>query len=166
MESADFIHFDDTTTPPSLTLIHVKGSHSESENRGLSVSDYEVVVGQSVKNLRHIDRGNIVEKLKANKDGQLKDAVWLNGVRQENRERVLRALAGAGSNIDKKVVVLQPRVRRRVFEDIRARMHRGDNSRADIRRMQQLDALLLGARADCFGLGAKFEVIGEYDGTD
>ena len=56
MESADFIHLDEASEVPELTLIHVKGSGSKVEERGISVSDYEVVVGQAVKNLRHLDR--------------------------------------------------------------------------------------------------------------
>lgn len=163
MESADFIHFAPDSSPPHLTLIHVKGSHSDNQDRGLSVSDYEVVVGQAVKNLRHVDRENIAEKLKANKNGQLRDAVWFNGVRQQNRDDVLRVLSDAGSNMKKTVVVLQPRVRKSVYDDIRASRPRRGQQLAKIRRMQQLDALLLGARADCFGLGADFYVIGEDD---
>lgn len=161
MESADFIHFDDTPDLPHLTLIHVKGSHSEG---GLSVSDYEVVVGQAVKNLRHIDRGHLIEKLEANKNTQLLDAVWHNGVRQQNRDGVLAALTAAGSRMKKTVVVLQPCVRRSVYDDIRGRMNGGVNRpTAQIRRMLQLDALLLGARLDCFSLGANFVVIADDD---
>lgn len=161
MESADFIHFDDSPDAPHLTLIHVKGSHSE--GGGLSVSDYEVVVGQAVKNLRHIDGGHLAEKLEANKNTQLRGAVWRNGVHQQNRDGVLAALAAAGSRMKKTVVVLQPRVRRTNYDDIRRRMDGGDRTGADIRRMLQLDALLLGARLDCFGLGAEFIVIAEND---
>lgn len=161
MESADFIYFDDTLATPQLTLIHVKGSHSE--GGGLSVSDYEVVVGQAVKNLRHIDRGLLAEKLEANKNTQLRDAVWRDGERQQNRDGVLAALAAAGSNMEKTVVVLQPRVRRSMYDDIRGRMDGGDRPSAEIRRMLQLDALLLGARLDCFALGARFVVIADDD---
>ena len=51
MEIADFILFE--AGPPGLIeVIHVKGAHSSSPNRGISVSAYEVVVGQAVKNLR------------------------------------------------------------------------------------------------------------------
>jgi hypothetical protein len=129
----------------------------------ITKSDYEVVVGQAVKNIRHIDRGLLVEKLEANKDTQLRDAVWHNGERQENRDGVLQVLADAGSNMEKTVIVLQPRVRRSTYNDIRAKMDGGDATSAVIRRMQQLDTLLLGARADCFGLGARFVVIAEDD---
>jgi hypothetical protein len=161
MESADFIHINDVSDPPELTLIHVKGSGSDNSNRGLSVSDYEVVVGQAVKNLRHIDRGLLREKLAANANGALQNAVWHEGRRQENRDALLAMLDELGSNMKTTVVVFQPRARRSVLNSIRGRMDDGVLNRSDVRRMQQLDALLLGARADCFSLGAEFCVIAD-----
>ena len=161
MESADFIHINDVSDPPELTLIHVKGSGSNNINRGLSVSDYEVVVGQAVKNLRHIDRGLLREKLAANANGVLQNAVWHNGQRQGNRDALLAMLDALGSNMKTTVVVFQPRARRSVFDNIRAKMDENDLDRSDVRRMQQLDALLLGARSDCFSLGAEFCVIAD-----
>lgn len=163
MESADFIHLDETRSPPELTLIHVKGSGSADTKRDLSVSDYEVVVGQAVKNLRHVDRGLLADKLAANASGMLKNAVWHDGERQADRKEVLKILKGLGSNLKKKVVVFQPRVRRSVFNDIRKKMDDGKAPDAAVRRMQQLDALLLGARADCFSLGASFAVVADGD---
>jgi hypothetical protein len=163
MESADFIHLDETRDPPEITLIHVKGSGSGEAKRDLSVSDYEVVVGQAVKNLRHIDRGLLGDKLAANAAGVLKDAVWHNGKRQKDRKALLQVLKGVGSNLKTKVVVFQPRVRRSVFNDIRKKMDSGKAIDAAVRRMQQLDALLLGARADCFSLGASFAVVADGD---
>ncbi len=163
MESADFVHLDDAADPPVLSLIHVKGSGSEKLKRGLSVSDYEVVVGQAVKNLRHVDRGLLHKKLSANAEGVLENAVWRNGVRQANRDGFLAALDALGSNLKKKVVVFQPRVRRSVYADIRSKMDQGVRDQADVLRMQQLDTLLLGARADCISLGADFQVISDGD---
>ncbi len=163
MESADFIHLDDQANPPRLTLIHVKGSGSDNTNRELSVPDYEVVTGQAVKNLRHIDRGLLREKLAANANGVLRDAVWRDGVRQQNRDEFFRTLDGLGSKFEKRVVVFQPRVRKSVYEVTREKMDRGDKTSKDVRQLQQLDALLLGARADCYSLGAEFTVISDGD---
>ena len=127
------------------------------------MSDNEVVVGQAIKNIRHIDRDLLRDKLTANADGVLKDAVWHNGTRQQNRDGFLAMLDGLGSSLEKTVVVFQPRVRRSVYHEIRARIDAGDLDRADVRRLQQLDALLLGARADCYSLGAHFVVISDGD---
>lgn len=161
MESADFIHINDGSDPPELTLIHVKGSGSREESRGLSVSDYEVVVGQAVKNLRHIDRELLREKLARKANGEILTAVWHDGRRLEDRQTLVAMLDRLGSNLRTNVVVFQPRTRRSVFDGIRKRMDDGDLDKSDVRRLQQLDALLLGARSDCFSLGADFRVIAD-----
>ena len=119
MESADFIHLEEASEVPELTLIHVKGSGSNDDERGISVSDYEVVVGQAVKNLRHLDRVHLTDKLKSNGEGILKNAVWHNGTRQENRDGIIQALEAVGSRLKRKVIVLQPRVRRVEYEQVR-----------------------------------------------
>ena len=129
----------------------------------LGCPDYEVVTGQAVKNLRHIDRGLLREKLAANANGVLRDAVWRDGVRQQNRDEFFRTLDGLGSQFEKRVVVFQPRVRKSVYETTRGKMDLGDKTSKDVRQLQQLDALLLGARADCYSLGAEFKVISDGD---
>ena len=165
MESADFIHLDEASEVPELTLIHVKGSGSRDEQRGISVSDYEVVVGQAVKNLRHLDRVHLKDKLKSNGEGILKNAVWHNGKRQESRDGIIEALDAVGSRLKRKVVVLQPRVRRVEYQQVRELLSRNNDSAGAGRRLQQLDALLLSARANCLGLGVVFEVIGDGGGA-
>lgn len=162
MESADFIHFDLESDEPTLTLIHVKGSHSSAKNRQISVADYEVVVGQAIKNLRHIDQGLLADKLRRNSEGQLKDAVWLDGERQNDRDKVIQLLEADQKNLKRKVVVLQPRVRKSDWIAQRTKLDNGARD-GQTDRLLQLDALLLGARADCFGLSAAFEVIGDDD---
>jgi hypothetical protein len=163
MESADFIHFDDQAAPPRLSLIHVKGSGSAAANRRISVSDYEIVVSQAVKNLRYLDRANIADKLGLETDKQIASAVWRNGVRQKNRKNVLEVLARTGSHMVKAVCVFQPRVRKSTIEKIGAQMQAGHLDHSDVCRLRQLDTLLLAARAECFALGADFHVIGEDD---
>jgi len=61
MEKADFIHLDGGKT---LSLIHVKGAKSDGQERKISVSSYEVVVGQAVKNLLWFERSDLAEALK------------------------------------------------------------------------------------------------------
>ena len=163
MESADFIHLDETLDPPKLTLIHVKGSGSTKINRQVSVSDYEVVVGQAIKNLRHVDRKLLRKKLERNGKGKLKDAVWHNGHRKKNRDGIIQALEEASSRLKKKVVILQPRVRKSEYDELREMLKTGTGPEGRKHRLRQLDALLLSARANCLGLGAEFAVIGHDD---
>ena len=166
MESADFIHLEEALKVPELTLIHVKGSGSNNEERGISVSDYEVVVGQAVKNLRHVDRLLLKEKLERNGEGILRNAVWNNGERQENRDGIIQALEAVSSRLKRKVVVLQPRVRKVEYEQVREMLSRDSGPAGTRHRLRQLDALLLSARANCLGLGAEFEVIGDGDNEE
>jgi hypothetical protein len=136
---------------------------SAKADRGISVSDYEVVVGQAVKNLRYLDRSHISEKLAANSDKKIGEAVWHDGKRLDDRKVILKILAKAASNMTKSVCVFQPRARKTEVEEIGARISRGDLDRPEVRRLRQLDALLLAARAECLRLGADFRVIGEDD---
>ena len=161
MESADFIHIDVDVVPACVSLIHVKGSGSKSENRGLSVSDYEVVVGQAVKNLRYLDAANLATKLRSSKDGVLKDAIWRDGERQQNRDELIGILDAIGTNIEKHVYVLQPRVRKAVWEEIHEKISNGDKLSSDVLRLKQLDTLLQNASANCYGLATSFTVIGD-----
>ena len=59
------------------------------------------------------------------------------------------------------VCIVQPSARRSEVEAIGNRIAKGDLKRADVRHLRQLDALVLAARAECLGLGANFQVIGE-----
>ena len=86
---------------------------------------YEVVVGQAVKNLRYLDSSHISEKLALNKDKAIGTAVWHNGQRQKDRKEILKILARAGSNVSKKVCVLQPSATRSEVEAIGKRIEKG-----------------------------------------
>ncbi|MEM6381301.1 MAG: hypothetical protein AAF739_01395 [Pseudomonadota bacterium] len=160
MESADFIHLEPTASTPQLTLIHVKGSGSDAASRQISVADYEVVVGQAIKNLRHLDRNELHEKLSASDGGSVAKAVWFEG-NKANRDDFLEALKTMGSNLSVEVCIFQPSVRKDEWTTVKDRINQGlpDNQRA--KRMRQLDALLQGASANCFALGAKLICLGE-----
>ena len=106
------------------------------------------------------------DKLEGNGTGVLKNAVWHNGERKENRNGIIQALEAVGSRMNKKVVILQPRVRRTEYEEVREMLSGNDGPVGKMHRLRQLDALLLSARANCLGLGAKFEVIGDGDGEE
>ncbi|WP_417519735.1 hypothetical protein [Minwuia sp.] len=161
MESADFIHLDETDGNRTLSLIHVKGSGSDAARRQISVSDYEIVVGQSVKNLRHLDQGILHQKLTSYEGDALADTVWHNGIRQANRSGFLDVLASFGSNYDVKVYILQPRIRQTYWSALRNNIANGSDDSANARRLKQLDTLLQGAAADCFGLGAELIVVSD-----
>src|SRR5207244_1030311 len=77
-EIADFIHLDSART--TLSLIHVKAAHSSSPGRGISVSAYEVVCAQALKNLRYTERAHLEEPLKEKLKAEARVARgWRNG---------------------------------------------------------------------------------------
>lgn len=155
MEMADFIHLDDSVIPAVLSLIHVKASGSSAPGRRISVSDYEVVTGQAVKNLRYLDRICLANGLKDGIKKQIGTLVWNN--RQPcKREDMINALGKVQDNYLKRIYVLQPRLTKHILEQ--ARKTQGSSDHA---RLRQLDTLLLSAAASCKGLGVDFIVIGE-----
>lgn len=152
MEIADFIHFDSSYGTPYLSLIHVKASKKEDPKRGLSVSDYEVVVSQAVKNIRYLNKENLLEGLKAGLKKKIQKATWKNGKKQNNgRKGMLEEIEKHGTNINFRVIVFQPRAR--ISEIDKARKNKASKSH---KILQQLDTLLLGASLDCQSAGAEF----------
>lgn len=153
MEIADFIHLDEGN-PPSLSLIHVKGALASSQ-RQISVSAYEVVVGQAVKNLRYLDRLALEEGLAAGIDRMVGQLVWRDRNRT-TRQEMIRALQDIGANYQRHVVVFQPHVARTRHDSARA-----NAVGTELTRLRQLDTLLLGADADAHALGAQFSVLAD-----
>ena len=152
MEIADFIHFDNSLENPNLSLIHVKASKKEDPKRSLSVTDYEVVVSQAVKNIRYLNKENLLEGLKAGLKKKIQKATWKNGKKQNNgRKGMLEEIEKYGTNINFRVIVFQPRAR--VPEIDKARKNKKTKS---YKILQQLDTLLLGASLDCQSAGAEF----------
>jgi hypothetical protein len=155
MEIADFIHLDDTVQPPVINLIHVKGSGNKNPGRGVSVSDYEVVTAQAVKNLRFLDRMLLAEGLEKGLGKKISKLVWHDRI-QSTREDMIDALSKVSSNYLRRVYVFQPRLTRTMVEE--ARKNKKGSAYA---RLRQLDTLLLSGAASSKGLGVEFKVIGE-----
>lgn len=156
MEIADFIHLDNKRKTKTLSLIHVKASKYHTISRQVSVTDYETVVGQAVKNLRFLDNIILTEGLVKGLRSRIKNKlVWHNG-KPKNRSAMINALEKLGNDYQCRVVVVQPRLREGRFNKIK-----GQGSGLQYERLKQLYTLLSGARANCQALGAEFSVIGE-----
>jgi hypothetical protein len=159
-EVADFIHIDDMKIPPVVTLIHVKGSGSSAVGREISATDYEVVCGQTVKNVRYLDGKNLAQELakpvgKGAKGEKFK-ATWHDGLRQPNRQGLIAAANALSSNHKRRVVVLQPRVTQSELTKSRT-----SATPAKQNRLHQLDALLLATQASLRSLGVELTVYGD-----
>ena len=159
-EIADFVHFDIAHPGgPLLSLIHVKASGSASPARQISTSDYEVVGGQAVKNLRNLDRINLADGLQAGHGNSVSVATWADGV-QQTRIEMANALRGVGEHYRRHLVILQPRVTQTELGLARAAIADGTTT-GRAARMRQLDTLLLEAESAARDLGATFSVVGD-----
>ncbi len=149
MEKADFIHIDDTADPPVLSFIHVKGSHSDNADREVSVSAYEVVTGQAVKNLvwldkQRFDRGLLQRARAAHfywKDGQA-----------AQRDGFVAAAEALGASTRRRVIIVQPSLRL-------AYATTPGLDAANQLRLDQLHTLLASGRRSCAALGADLSVV-------
>lgn len=157
MEIADFIHLDlkGAKGRPLLTLIHVKGSGSQKRERGISVSDYEVVTGQAVKNLRSLDRMILEEGLQDGLDKKVGELVWLDR-KPAGRREMLKVLGEIEADYDRRVVILQPSLSKTAHDKTRKSSKGGA-----LARIRQLDTLLYSARASCNALSADFLVVAD-----
>jgi len=154
MEIADFVNVD--CAAKVIALIHAKASHSAATDREVSVSDYEIVVGQAVKNIRYCDSCNLTRGLKDGLAKKMNGATWSDGKYIGNRKPMLQALDKMGADYRRVVVILQPRATWSAMQAARAK----PTSQA-FRRVQQLDTLLLSAQSNCQAVGAQLIVIGD-----
>lgn len=150
MEKADFIHLDDKVAPNVLSLIHVKGAHSDSSNRRISVSAYEVVTGQAVKNLLWLDRDDLVSGL--NMSVRKSNYFWHNH-KKVSRGDFIKKLEGLPADHETRVVVVQPHVSLSILKSITP------TKKVQSLQADQLNALLASAERTCAALNAKFQVI-------
>ncbi|AYM14656.1 MULTISPECIES: hypothetical protein [Agrobacterium] len=156
MEFADFVHIN--PAGDHVTLIHAKGSNKTDVNRGVSVSNYEVVVGQAVKNVRHLDRNILADILAGGKHKKIGGAVWLDGIKQNDRVEIIEAAKALKPDHIKTVIVLQPQL---TETERQACIGPSPTATGDrIKRMKQLDTLMLSARLSCGAVGASFIGIG------
>ena len=156
-EIADFIKLEMGAETPNIFLIHVKAAHG-SGKRKFSVSNYEVVTAQAVKNLRHFEIENMIEKIQG-KDGnhflyriKNKGKIPQDVTEAEHfRDEFIKDLKKAKTNVQRVVIVLQPHNRSSVIS----------NDRVNKNALCQLNTLLLSTENTCKSLGAKFYVISE-----
>lgn len=154
-EVADFIKFRTDRGAPEISLIHVKAAQG-GNNRRFSVSAYEVVTAQAIKNLRHFEIENLINQFAEDSDEHFRYRIKHNGLSPTNdfeagrfRDEFVRALRAIGTNFKKEVVIIQPHNRQSSI----VRGNGNHNARC------QLHTLLLSAETACRSLGADFHAI-------
>ena len=138
-----------------ITLIHVKGASSSNPSRKVSVSDYELVVSQGVKNIRHLDRDKLADVMERGSSKDISRAVWHDGVRQPNRNGMIDALRKLPRSATRKLLILQPRLTRKEYDICIGK----GAAKSRVQRFRQLNALMLAARISVLGVGAEFEAV-------
>lgn len=153
-EIADFLHLApvDNGGESLLTFIHAKGGKSGDFKRGLSVSEYEVVVAQAIKNLAYAEPEAIPAKLRALSTTA---RVWDEGDSGLNASHFAGELLARGRKIRRRVAVLHPHTLKARYE-----INIGGATPSLRGRHAQLSTLLLEAEATCRSVGAQFSVIG------
>jgi len=154
-EVADFVKLQTASGIPKISLIHVKAAHGN-DNRRFSVTAYEVVSAQAIKNLRHFELDNFIDQIASRDDTHFRYRIKRNGIPPADnpeagrfKDEFIGQLRAIGGNIGRDVVVLQPHNRQSTIE--------GRNANSNARC--QLHTLLLSAEASCRSLGADFQVI-------
>lgn len=153
-EIADFLHLAplDDDGESLLTFIHAKGGKSGDSDRGLSVSEYEVVIAQAIKNLAYAEPEAIAAKLRALSANA---RVWNEEDPGLDASGFADELLRRGRKIRRRVVVLHPHTLRGQYE-----IDTGGATPSLRGRHAQLSTLLLEAEATCRSVGAQFSVIG------
>lgn len=149
MEIADFIHIADNDL---VTLVHVKAAGSNSAVRQTSASQYEIVVGQAIKNLRHLDRTILAQALTRNQGNLIGSAVWQAG-KQNDRAALIARASNLPPGYPRRVVILQPQLTEREHDACNGGRAPPDRTL----RMKQLHTLMLAARLSTGAVGATLE---------
>jgi hypothetical protein len=157
-EIADFIHLDHDRAV--LSLIHVKAAHSGSTGRGISVSAFEVVCSQALKNLRYTERRELEVPLKekiTSTDAKLVRG-WRDGKAMPPGSTALWSAINnvRYSSLTRRVVIVQPHIRKSLLPtNLLA-------NTSPARQARLLYTLLHGIKADVDRYGVEFEVIVDH----
>lgn len=148
-EVGDFVHLDPVAK--KVTLIHAKAASSNDAGRGFSVSDYDLVVAQAIRNIRHLDKENLLKSLRKSEGYAIASATWNSGVRA-TRAQFITELENLVGNFSKELVILQPQLTKAKHTECLA----PGISKQQSLRFKQINSLMQGASMAAFGVGATF----------
>jgi hypothetical protein len=138
-EVADFVHL---AHDGNLTLIHVKASPTRSPARRVSSEAFEQLAAQATKNIRSLEKGNLVADLQAGPRSS-STAVWLDGARGHTRIQFANVLVGRPSRGRVSIALVQPHLQNAVLAATRADQAEGRLT-VDVARLRRIDDLLHG----------------------
>lgn len=148
-EVGDFVHID--LVHKKVTLIHVKAASSNLADRSFSVSDYDLVIAQAIRNIRHLDKNQLLKSLKKSANYSIAAATWCNGT-LDTRAKFIDQVEKMGASFSKELVILQPQLTQQQYS---ACVANGVSPSRSL-RFKQINSLVLGAAMAAFGAGATF----------
>lgn len=153
-EKADFIHIDVFKQCTIITLIHVKAAKSSSGKRRISVGAHDVVLSQAVKNLRYVNRKNLLHDLKERAENSQNKKCWNNDKEITSHQFIkqLGKIKNSSNDVRVRVVVIQPHTQKSVYESLNT---------SNIKK--QLDVLLVSTDNAIKSSGAEFYIVGQHD---
>ena len=165
-EVADFVYVHvPINGRPLICLVHLKGARSHLPNRKMVAGPYEVVCGQAVKNIRFIDANTLFQRIQ-HRISDPKRPLWdtqsaFRVVPAGNRTTFGASLAAMGTNVDYRVLVVQPHVTSTAYglpvnQPVGTQPRRIKPALGAV----QLRSLLFGADSAARAVGAEFRVVG------
>jgi len=162
-EIADFVRLELAASGAlELDLIHIKAASKPGKTakgattKSISASDYEIVLSQALKNLRWLETTSLVKGLSR---PTAAEAYTTYAETSNTRAAMVAALKEHSGPVQRRVVIVQPRVTMAALATNRAALGRGDAG-PDPLRLRQLDTLLHAANAECRKLGATLRIYG------
>lgn len=162
LEISDFVYF--SPSAKVLTLLHLKGAGSSEDDRQVSVGDYEIVVAQTIKNLRWLYPDRLRDRLQQRAGKTTPKLVWKRGATggwQKGKWNECMAALDGFQPETREVVIVQPSLRKSLYDIHSSPLPVGVQPKPDLVRLWQLDYLLLGAQASCRAFGAELTVLGD-----
>lgn len=152
-EKADFIHVVEHDGKVYISLIHIKAANSNSNDRRISVGAHDIVINQAIKNLRYINRKNLVKDLRERAGNASVKHCWNENI-ESDHDSFINTIESfeRNSQIKFRVIVIQPHTMKSYYRK---------NLQSNIRK--QLDVLLVSADSAIKASGAEFFIIGHDD---
>jgi hypothetical protein len=168
-EIADFIYIDGQRK--MLRLVHVKGA-GKAETRDIAPAKFEIVVSQATKNLRFLEPKHLLNQLKADIGSPIEKVTWKtdswnkNFSRVNNRIAAIAALQNIGAYPDKAIVILQPHIRRTVWDIFEENLRLGKLPINDRIQLLRLKTMIVDLEEACKRFEANLIMLGENDNLD
>ncbi len=165
-EIADFLYIEPGNR--KVILVHVKAADSNNSNRNIAIDPFQVVCSQAVKNLRHVNADELLERFKNSEkrcgtfaiNSDDPSNIILDTSKFHN---ALEVIKNKGQVVNKKVIIVQPHIQSTKWKKSENDFYNSTNHQnsTTLRRALMLSTILLETEMACRKQGVEFEVWGE-----